>query len=437
MDLQPIPQHRAVSPDHQSLVRTQRTASIDSTAARNQVQIATHLRSMFMSCGLRDDALDRMVETRSTALAAKGKNWEDVKRTLDKGKGLDRTASILAGLVKSLPFGAAGALLTGKPEILTPGGHQVSALAQNFITAAVFVACNSIGAGVLDRSTKDILWMAAQDKDLEESMKRHAQNSEPSALRRGLESSATVQTFSVKNSLGSMLRWGSDRIATNFTNADKAAKVADYIKSGFSSVGSPLAGAAMNYLQQLWNEKHQRVGSEFLLGRTDWESRFDELDKHNVPARMLNTGSRVMHIPLDVVQDFSKSVRSMFTPQGMVSDLLALGGGIIAGELVRARVKESALNAGQSKPEATVIADMAVFPVEAAYFGAWALTAAVTPQAADFANRIIDKMRSRGALEEGDLAEGQNLLESSGGTVGNSDEQSMHDHMQGQSAATS
>ena len=408
-------------------VHTQETAPVHTATQRNQQQIATHLRSMFLHCQMSPAELDQMVETRSSRLAEKGKSWEDVKAVLDKGASIDKTSSAWKGLLNSVPFGAAGATLAAYPNILKPGGHEVGALAQNFLIAALFVAYNSVGTGVMNRTTDDVLWLASQDKDLENSMKPHASSTEPSALQKGLAESRHIQTFTAKNGLASLVRWGADRLGSTFTSPENAAGIANQIKSGMTSAGSPVAGAATEMLRQRWERTHQRVGPEFLLGRTDWEERFDQLEKYGWVQRTMNVGSRALHFPLDIAQDLSKSIQSMFSPKGMVADITVLGGGIAAGEVARAAMKEYLQRNNYAEPQATLLADLAVVPVEAVYFGGWALMSKVTEPAIAFADDIVNKLRSRGALEANDLRPGQELLES-GGAVRTGNQRSMLSH---------
>lgn len=409
----------ALTPPATALVRqpahTQEAAPVVQTATqRNQQQIATHLRSLFSHCRMSATELDQMVETRSSRLAEKGKSWEDVKAVLDKGARLDQISTRWKGLLKSVPFGAAGATLATYPDILKPGGHEVGALAQNFLTAALFVAYNSVGVGLLNRATEDVLWIASQDKDLEACMKPHARSTEPTALRKGVEGSCFIQTFTLKNGLASLSRRLADETGRFFTTPENAAGIANKLKSGISSAGSPVAGAGTALLQLWWDKKHQRIGPEFLLGRTDWEERFDQLEQYGWKQRTMNVGSRALHFPLDIAQDLSKSIQSIFTPQGMIADITTLGGGIVAGEVARAAMKDYLRQNHYSEPDATLLADLAVVPVEAAYFGGWALMSEVSAPAIEFADKITNKLRSRGALEENDLREGQELLESGG-----------------------
>jgi|GEM_PF-1664047 len=405
--------------------RTQASTTVESNVSPNQQQIEIAMRRLFDHCELPPEDLERLVQTRAARLHQKGETAQDVKDTFAKGETLNTGAKAVTGFLKSVPFGLAGATLQARPDVLMPGGHPISTVAQNVLTAAVYVTYNSIGITPFARSTQDTLFMSARDRDLDDAMKAYARSKDPSALRKGMEGAATVQTFTVKNTFASVLRYGVDKGKNTVTSPENAKRIADTAKGVVSSLGSPVAGAAMGLLQQVFDKSHQRIGPEFMMGRHDWEQQYDELKAYGLKDAALNVGSRALHVPLDIAQDLSKHIQAMFSPQGLVSDILILGGGIALTETFRNHV-HTQLTESWGGPEAKLLADLSALPLEALYFGGWALTAAVTQETAAWADNMINKLRTRGALEDGDLQEGQALIEDPANQAVTTDQPSIH-----------
>ncbi|SDH57788.1 hypothetical protein SAMN05216588_105284 [Pseudomonas flavescens] len=422
------PAHNASRPSLElQHLRTQASTAVERATSRNQREIAAALERIFARCALPQEDFNRLVQTRAARLDEKGESARDVENTFAKGEKLNTGAKAVTGFLKSIPFGAAGATLQARPDLLMPGGHPISPVAQNVLTAALYVAYNSVGITPFARSTQNTLFMSAQDKDLDDAMKAHARSKDPTPLRKGLESAATVQSFTAKSGIVSAERYAVDKIANAFTAPEQAKRIADHVKSASSSFGSLLAGAAMSLLQQAFDKSHQRIGPEFMMGRTDWETEYDELKAHSWKDTAVSIGSRALHIPLDIAQDLSKQIQSMFTPTGLVSDIAILGGGLAATETFRAFMHGYLTeNTSLGGPEAKLLADLSAMPFEALYFGGWALTAAATKEAAAWADDMINKLRTRGALEDGDLRRGEAIIRDPANLAVTTDQPSLH-----------
>jgi len=406
---------------------TQASTAVERATSPNQREIAAILEPIFARCALPQEDFNRLVQTRAARLDEKGESARDVANTFAKGETLNTGAKAVTGFLKSIPFGAAGATLQARPDLLMPGGHQISTVAQNVLTAALYVTYNSVGITPFARSTQNTLFMAAQDRDLDDAMKTHARSKDPSALRKGLESAATVQSFTAKAGIVSVERYGVDKVANALTSPENAKRIADHVKSASSSFGSMLAGAAMSLLQQTFDKSHQRIGPEFMMGRHDWEQQYDELKAHDWKDTALSVGSRALHIPLDIAQDLSKQIQSMFTPTGLLSDIAILGGGLAATETFRSFMHNHlAENTSLGGPEAKLLADLSTLPFEAMYFGGWALTAAATQEAAAWADDMVNKLRTRGALEDGDLRRGEAIIQDPANLAVTTDQPSIH-----------
>jgi hypothetical protein len=427
----PLTAHRPL-PNTAGVQHTTAVAAV-SPQETNRIAIAHHLRHQVFN-NLPDPGREELVRTRSERLAAKGKTAADVIDVLAKGKQADDYSTMLVGGIRSLPFTAAGALLTALPEITTLNGKDSRVNTQNVLSAALFVATNSIAGGVLKRSTSDTQWLSAEGKQLEDAVAAHAESHKASNFKKGVASAVTVQTFTGKN-IGASLMSAAGKGAASSLGNEGYAKVAGTVKGAISSGGSAAAGAMMSLLQLIWDRKNERAGPEYLMGSRDWEQQFDKLEAYNFKEKSKSVFSRAVHLPLDIAQDASKSIQSLFTPTGIVSDLMILGGGIAANELLRAKGKQLALASGASETAAALAGDLLASGGEAAYFGAWAMTASVTADVAAYANKMIDKLRTRGALEEGDLAEGQRLLENPDNRASDAGQPTMHDQIVQQAQA--
>lgn len=416
-------------PSAASAAGTQQAAAVTTVSpqATHQRQIAEFLRNHVFH-ELPEPAREELVRTRSERLAEKGKTAANVMDVMAKGKKADEHSAMLVGGIRSLPFTVAGAMLTALPQITTLNGQDTRVNTQNILGAALFVAANSVLGTMLQRSTSDTGWLTSEGKQLEAPLAELAESRKASNLQKGVASAVAVQSFTGKN-IGASLMSAGVKGAVKAAGNEDPAKVGATFKGSISSGGSAAAGAMMSLMQLVWDKKKGRNGPEYLLGSQNWEQQFDSLEAYDFKQRASNVFSRALHLPLDVAQDFSKSVQSLFTPTGIVSDLLVLGGGIAANESLRTTAKNAALASGLTDIQAALAGDLAAAGGEMAYFGAWALTAAVTPDVAAFADKMINKLRSRGALEEGDMAEAQRLLENPANRVSDSNQPNMHGQM--------
>ena len=179
----PLTAHRPL-PNTAGVQHTTAVAAV-SPQETNRIAIAHHLRHQVFH-NLPDPGREELVRTRSERLAAKGKTAADVIDVLAKGKQADDYSTMLVGGIRSLPFTAAGALLTALPEIMTLNGKDSRVNTQNVLSAALFVATNSIAGGVLKRSTSDTQWLSAEGKQLEDAVAAHAESHQASNFKKGV-----------------------------------------------------------------------------------------------------------------------------------------------------------------------------------------------------------------------------------------------------------
>jgi hypothetical protein len=118
--------------------------------------------------------------------------------------------------------------------------------------------------------------------------------------------------------------------------------------------GSSVANIAGYLVSNTYNETNHRVGPEYLLARTDWETQFDNLKKMPWTDPFKNAAMRAAKFPKDAVMNSVSVAKEVFTPTNLVKNGAMLGGGyagISAAQAAVAKVAEQS-----NLPEAAVVA---------------------------------------------------------------------------------
>lgn len=343
--------------DHLALARQQTPVSHPVIA-----EISSALRPMF-ECHANDAnraELDALIADRAKRLAAKGETAQTVIHVVSKARHLDRLSQAAVGAVRSVPFGAATIALDSMPGLTAYARTPTQAGAAGGMVSGI---ADTLGTGLLARSTANTLWLIAEHDELEAVMAEAKQQTSPKPSRLALEVGAAIQAFSVRN----IIRTAVGPIITHTVGAAAAASTDSWI----AAIGSPVAGSVGRLAMHAFDEANHRVGPEYLFARKDWEARFDQLKSVGWSDPIVGGAKRLARIPLDVATDSLSAVRSLFTATSVVKNGVALTGGFGAVAAAKAAAQQAARNAALSSPAVEAIGQAVNTALSAPVFSAW------------------------------------------------------------------
>ena len=390
-----------VQPGHELAPTTGQAGPVQRAAAireRNRGEIRETLGSMFrphITAGNRE-RFDALMDNRSDELANMGQSRADVLALRDKGESWNKLFDFGVGAVNSASFGAAGVVTGLVPGIGSAGGRISDPGVQNMINGVIFVAFNTIGVNLLSRATSNTRFATAKDHELDPVMAEAAKKTDSSMLEKIGEGAGTVQTFTGRTVLMSGIQ-----ALVNKTVGPAAAAHVGTVSSG---VGAPLAGAFMQLSQGVIDGHKHRTGFEYLLSRqNDWKEKYTELQNYSPGKAILNGGKRMSLVPMDALQDLTKSLQALFTPKGLVAEFGVLGGGIAAAEKLRSLASASATEKGWSSTAVLSAGNATAASAYAVVFAAWVAAGVLTPPVAAKVDALMTKIRGGDGVDSADV----------------------------------
>jgi hypothetical protein len=287
---------------------------------------------------LNQKKFDALIEHRAARLNQKGETPKSVIETLSKGRRFDLASQATSGFARSGPFGVASRVFDTAPSLTsfakTPA--QVGAV----VGIGTGVA-DTFGGTVMQPATlEDIDWMTAKPTELEPVMAEAYAAVEPSLWRSAVEVGAAFQAFSLRNLLRAVIA----PLVTGVAGVTQAANVDSWV----AAVGSPVSGAAAYLVMNQFNEAAHRKGPEYLLGRLDWEQRFDQLKNATWGTQLKGGMERAAKLPVDVATRGLQGAKDLLTATNLSKNVGALGGGIAGISTATTAASMAAKNLGVS-----------------------------------------------------------------------------------------
>lgn len=281
--------------------------------------------------------MDELVRGRANKMHELGFVPDDIERLLDKAERMDRVTVPTQGGLVGVPFAIVTVVLDEVPGVTAAAANNPGYT--GFIGGTLSGTADSVGAGLLSKTTEDTLWLMAPADKLEPIMAASQKTkAEANPLKRAGQNAAGLQTFTARN-IG---RQGFAALL-NATVGPKAAAVTD---TAISAAGGVLASAGYAAIRHKFLKAAGLVGGAQLFGRKDWEKQVTELNNCSLSRPYINGAKRAAKFPLDVATDTLSSVRNVFEVENLLNNGGALGGGFALTGMARSAAKTAALNQG-------------------------------------------------------------------------------------------
>jgi hypothetical protein len=270
--------------------------------------------------------LDRIADSRARVLQREGETLGDIADTLAKGEKFDRLAARTSSAFRATPFAAATVLQYMKPEI-NKGDWLPTPLKPltPLISGALSGVMDQVGTGLMNRVTGDNQYLKTTPDKLHsamaDSLKRHA----PGLLQQSADMGGAIQSYTARNVLRTV-------VATPLAGHPKAQAAVD---TAISAAGGLAANAVFaSRMQSTERRDHQR-GAAHVFGRkdaearpldeeTEWLQAYRDIKNASYTGAALNAGKRLAGMPIDILTDGSKAVRSLVSASSLTQNGLAL-----------------------------------------------------------------------------------------------------------------
>lgn len=331
--------------------------------------------------------LDAIADSRARVLHGLNETPATIADTLAKAEKLDRLASRSSSAFRAIPFASATVLQYAKPEI-TQGAWLPAPLQPltPFISGAVSGIMDQVGTGVMNRVTDDAHYLKAPAAKLHDALAESARRNAPGLTQKSVDMGVGIQGYSARN----LLRAG---VATTLAGSPKAQALTDTV---ISSAGGLVAnGLFGNRMHTTENRDHQRGGA-FIFGRkdtqpkplddeTDWLAAYQGVKNASYSGAALNAGKRLAGMPLDILTDSSKAVRSLVSATSLTQNGLALAGGF-AGV---GKLQEMATKNITNPYLKTAVSQLTNTAASSAVFAGWTTAGVVTGPATEAAEDLL------------------------------------------------
>ncbi len=256
-----------------------------------------------------ENPLNDLIQGRAERLTDMGEEAGDVAEVMKKGKFLDLLSAFAGGSISAISLGSpgfyAGKVTKGISD-RTMGGDA----AKEAIGAAFALASQAALVNTVSNATDDSLWLAADNENMSPELRDYV--------------SRKLTTEKVKNVfLGPLSFSARDliNIGVGASNNNMGKNIAQLILT--SLIGGGVGGMAMNSISAL-------SGPEILLGRQDWEQRYNALKDNSLSQWGKSAGNRAWsflggHINLPAL--FIRGLKNEFSLE-QISQTVILGAGM-------------------------------------------------------------------------------------------------------------
>lgn len=335
------------------------------------------------------DALNALINARVEVLMEMGETRESIEATLAKARRHDIGAEGARGFAGSIPFGVASRLLDTKPAIgdtvvaglnaLPVIKHAPDAFKGGAAAGLVSGAADHIGSQALAPAMTDIQWLSSSAEHLEPPMAEAKARADAGMLRAVGQNAAAIQTFTARNVVRSIV--GPALTATGHVGA------AAQTDSWLAAIGSPLSGAGFNLVNRHFAEQDHRVGPEYLLGRTDWQTQYQALKDATWKGAVANGTGRIAKAVLNTVNAAASAPQTILSATGITTNVGALGGGLGAVSMATTGAGALAKKLGANAAGVVAAEHAGRTLSSAGVFASWTTAAVVTQP-------VVDGMRS-------------------------------------------
>lgn len=333
--------------------------------------------------------LDAIADSRARVLQRENETPGDIAETLAKGEKFDRGATRASSAFRAMPFAAATALQYMRPAI-NKGDWLPAPLKPltPLIPGIVSGVMDHVGTGVMNRVTGDNQFLKTSSDNLHDAMaasqKRHA----PGLFQQSVDMGGAIQGYTARNAVRTVA-------GTALAGSPKAQAAVD---TSIATLGGLGANAIFgNRLQTTENRDHLRGGA-YVFGRkdaeakplddeTEWLDAYKAIKNATYSSAALNAGKRVAGMPLDILTDSSKAVRSLVSASSLTQNGLALAGGFAGvGKLQELATKNL------TNPYArSAVSQLTNTAASAAVFASWTTAGVVTDPATRAAEDFLQK----------------------------------------------
>lgn len=331
--------------------------------------------------------LDAIATSRARVLQREGETLSDIADTLAKGEKFDRLATHTSSAFRAIPFAAATALQYARPEI-NKGDWLPTPLKPltPLISGALSGVMDQVGTGVMNRVTGDNQFLKTTPDKLHDAMATSQRLHAPGLVRQSVDMGVAIQGYTARNAARTVM-------ATVLAGHPKAQGAMD---TAISTVGGLGANAVFgNRLQATEHRDHQRGGA-YVFGRkdaeakpldeeTEWLDAYKGIKNASYSGAAVNAGKRLAGMPIDILTDSSKAVRSLVSATSLTQNGLALAGGFAGvGKLQELATKNL------SNPYAkTVVSQLTNTAASAAVFAGWTTAGVMTDPATKGAEAFL------------------------------------------------
>lgn len=331
--------------------------------------------------------LDAIADSRARVLQREGETHGDIAETLAKAEKFDRLAARTSSALRATPFAAATVLQYMEPAI-NKGGWLPTPLKPltPLISGALSGAMDQVGTGVMNRVTADTQYLKAAPEKLHDAMAESLKRQAPGLAQQSLDMGGAIQSYTARNVLRAA-------VATPLAGHPKAQAAVD---TGIAALGGLAANAAFaSRMQNTERRDHQRGGA-YVFGRkdadakpldeeTEWLDAYRGIKNASYGGAALSAGKRLAGMPIDILTDGSKAVRSLVSASSLTQNGLALAGGFAGvGKLQELATKHI------SNPYAkTAVSQLTNAAASSAVFAGWTTAGVVTDPATRAAEDLL------------------------------------------------
>jgi len=276
-----------------------------------------------------NEQLDAIATSRARVLQREGESLGDIADTLAKGEKFDRLATHTSSAFRAIPFAAATALQYARPAI-NKGDWLPTPLKPltPLIPGAVSGLFDQVGTGVMNRVTGDNQFLKTTSDKLHDAMATSQRLHAPGLVKASVDQGVAIQGYTARN------------VARTVVGTALAGhpKIQGAVDTSIATAGGLPANAFFGHrLQTAENRDHLRGGA-YVFGRkdaeakpldeeTEWLDAYKGIKNASYTSAARNAGKRLAGMPVDILTDSSKAVRSLVSATSLTQNGLALAGG--------------------------------------------------------------------------------------------------------------
>jgi hypothetical protein len=322
--------------------------------------------------------LDAIIADRSQTLHEMGETAASVHTVFERANRMDILSNAAAGLLGSVPFGAATLALDAAPALT---GFAKTPFQSGTASGVISHIFDAAGGKLLEEAVSNTQWLDGSTGKLTPVMADAKKTTEPSTVRSHTEHAAAIQTFTGRNIL---------RTAVNTAlTAQGKEKAAGDVDVWIAGAGSPVAGAAYKVVMHQLSKSNHRVGPEFLLGQEDWVAKFNEVKSATWTGAIANGAGRLARIPFAAATNAAKAAQSLFEPSNLAKGA-ALGVGFGAVEVAVTAAAKHATEHHVSKAGTAATKQIVQTAASAGVFPVWTSASLATDALAAKAGAAVE-----------------------------------------------